>query len=126
MTTNPEYKNAGTYTVYFEVTSSGYNAYHGSGTVKINKANASYNAPYAVSDLKYNGNEQNLVNAGSSNVLYSLDGESYSADVPKRTFAEFYLPLHSLFKAPVRCNKKRAGLATKNTYESENLRCKNR
>ena len=83
LTTNPEYKNAGTYTVYFEITSSGYNAYHGSGTVKINKANASYNAPYAVSGLKYNGNEQNLVNAGSSNVLYSLDGESYSADVPK-------------------------------------------
>lgn len=82
LTTNPEYKDAGTYTTYFQITSSGYKTYEGSGTVKINKANPSYTAPSAKSGLTYNENDQVLLNAGSSNVLYSLDGTNYSSSVP--------------------------------------------
>lgn len=90
LTTNPAYKNAGTYTVYFQVTSTGYTAYEGSGTVKIAKANPSYSPPSAKSGLVYNGSSQALINAGSSNVLYSLDGSSYSSNVPSQKDAGTY------------------------------------
>lgn len=87
LTTNPSYTNAGNYTVYFEITKSGYNTYTGSGTVKISKANPTYTAPTGISGLKYNGENQTLINAGSTSdgtIKYSLDNSSYSTDIPKK------------------------------------------
>ena len=54
---------------------------------------AEVTAPTAVDNLVFNGNEQELVTAGSTNfgkVLYSLDGETYSEEVPKGTSAGDY------------------------------------
>ncbi len=44
--------------------------------------------------LTYNSNEQELVTTGYTNygtLLYSLDGENYSADIPKKTDAGTYI-----------------------------------
>ncbi len=67
-----------------------------SGTVEktfaINKATPTVTAPTA-NTLTYNGGEQELVTAGSTNfgkVLYSLDGTNYSEEVPKGTNAGKY------------------------------------
>ena len=62
------------------------------GTLMINKANASVTAPTAL-NLTYTGQEQALVEAGNTNdgdLLYSTDGENYSADIPKGTEADTY------------------------------------
>ncbi|QVJ80088.1 MULTISPECIES: hypothetical protein [Prevotellaceae] len=56
----------------------------------IVKATPTVNAPTAVADLVYNGSAQALVNAGSTDfgtLLYSLDGETYSEDIPTATSA---------------------------------------
>ena len=61
-------------------------------TFAINKATPTVTAPTA-NTLTYNGGEQELVTAGSTNfgkVLYSLDGETYSEEVPKGTSAGDY------------------------------------
>ena len=82
--------NVGTATV----TITGINNY--SGTVEkafvIGKATPVVTAPTA-NTLTYNGNEQELVTAGSTDfgtVLYSLDGTNYSADIPTATDAGTY------------------------------------
>ena len=85
LTTKPSYTDAGNYTIYFQITKSGYNPYEGSGTVKISKANPTYSPPTAISGLVYDGSNQALINAGSSStstIQYSLDGSSYSNNVP--------------------------------------------
>lgn len=85
LTTNPKYKDAGNYTVYFQVTASGYKAYSGSGTIKINKATPTYTAPQGKVGLKYIGEDQNLIDAGSTSggtLKYSLDGSTYSTSIP--------------------------------------------
>ena len=51
----------------------------------IAKATPAVTAPTAVENLIYNGSAQALVNAGSTDfgtLLYSLDGQNYSADIP--------------------------------------------
>ena len=58
----------------------------------ISKATPTVTAPTA-NTLTYNGNEQELVTAGSTDfgtLLYSLDGESYSETIPKGTDAGTY------------------------------------
>ncbi|MBE6321602.1 MAG: hypothetical protein E7073_01075 [Bacteroidales bacterium] len=67
-----------------------------SGTVEktfvIGKATPVVTAPTA-NTLTYNGNEQELVTAGTTDfgtVLYSLDGTNYSADIPTATDAGTY------------------------------------
>ena len=85
LNTSPKYKDAGNYTVYFQVTASGYKAYSGSGTIKINKADPTYTAPQGKVGLKYVGEDQNLVDAGSTSggtLKYSLDGSTYSTTIP--------------------------------------------
>ena len=60
---------------------------------KIVKATPAVNAPTAVADLVYKGSAQALVNAGSTDfgtLLYSLDGETYSEDIPTGTDAGTY------------------------------------
>ena len=56
----------------------------------IVKATPTVNAPTAVENLVYKGSAQALVNAGSTDfgtLLYSLDGETYSEDIPTATSA---------------------------------------
>ena len=50
-------------------------------------------APEAIADLVYSGTEQDLITAGSTNfgtLLYSLDGENYSEEIPTGTDAYTY------------------------------------
>ena len=64
-----------------------------SKTFTIVKATPTVSAPIAVADLVYKGSAQALVNAGSTDfgtLLYSLDGENYSADIPTGTDAGTY------------------------------------
>ncbi len=59
----------------------------------IVKATPTVNAPTAVENLIHNGSAQALVNAGSTDfgtLLYSLDGQNYSADIPTGTDAGTY------------------------------------
>ena len=47
----------------------------------------------AIADLVYSGTEQDLITAGSTNfgtLLYSLDGENYSEEIPTGTDADTY------------------------------------
>ena len=90
LTSVPKYTNAGTYTTYFQVTKTGYTTYEGSGSFTIAKANPTYTAPTAKTGLVYNGSSQELIEKGSSNVTYSLDGSSYSSNVPSKEDAGTY------------------------------------
>ena len=59
----------------------------------ITKADGSLTAPTAVSKLVYSGKAQALISAGSSTtgtVKYSLDGTTYSTDIPTGTDAKEY------------------------------------
>ena len=54
-------------------------------TLTVNKADVSVTAPTAVTGLTYNGNEQTLISAGSTEdgtIVYSLDGETYAETIP--------------------------------------------
>ena len=90
----PKGTAAGTYTVYYTVEGSDNWNDVDVATVEatIAKATPTVTAPTAKT-LNYNGNEQELVTAGSANfgtVLYSLDGTNYSEDIPKGTDAKAY------------------------------------
>ena len=59
----------------------------------IAKATPAVTAPTAYENLIYNGSAQALVNAGNTDfgtLLYSLDGQNYSADIPTGTDAGTY------------------------------------
>jgi len=83
--------NAGNATV----TITGVNNYAGAaaGSFAISKAAATVIAPQAVSGLAYTGSAQALVTAGSTTggtLLYSLDGETWSEDIPAAAAAGNY------------------------------------
>ena len=62
-------------------------------TFTIVKATPTVTAPTPVEDLVYSGSAQALVTAGSTDfgtLLYSTDGENYSADIPTATDAGTY------------------------------------
>ena len=85
--TKPTYMNVGTYTVYYEVSKTGYTTVTGSKQVIISKASGSVVAPTAKT-LTYTGNAQSLINAGSSStgtIQYKLEGGSYSTSIPTAT-----------------------------------------
>ena len=93
LTENPTYTEAGTYTVYYQVTKDGYETTTGSATVKISKATPTVTAPTAKEGLTYTGGAQELINAGSTTggvMQYSLDNETYSTSIPKGTEAKEY------------------------------------
>ena len=88
---NGPIQDAGSY----NYTISGMGNYAGetTATFTIEKATPTVNAPTAVEDLVYNGSAPALVNAGSTDfgtLLYSLDGENYSEDIPTATNAGTY------------------------------------
>ena len=77
--------DAGTYTVYFKVTKTGYNDYCGSAVITINKIDAVVTAPTAKTGLHYTGVAQELVNAGSTTggtIEYKLNDGEWSTDIP--------------------------------------------
>ena len=91
----PAATDAKTYTVYYKVEGSdNWNAFDAKKVeVKIAKADVSVEAPVAKEKLVYNGKAQELVTAGKTNfgkLLYSLDGEKYSAEIPAATDAKTY------------------------------------
>ena len=93
LTENPTYTDAGTYTVYYQVTKDGYETTTGSATVKISKATPTVTAPTAKENLTYTGEAQELISAGSTTggeLQYSLDNETYSTSIPKGTEAKEY------------------------------------
>ena len=93
LTENPTYTEAGTYTVYYQVTKDGYETTTGSATVKISKATPTVTAPTAKENLTYTGEAQELINAGSTTggeMQYSLDNETYSTNIPTGTEAKKY------------------------------------
>ena len=62
-------------------------------TFTIGKGTPTVTAPTAIDDLIYNGSAQALVTAGSTDfgtLLYSLDGNTYAADIPTATDAANY------------------------------------
>jgi hypothetical protein len=93
LTSIPTYTNAGTYTIYYQVTATNYTTKTGSLTITINKANGSVTKPTAKS-LTYTGSAQALVNAGSSTtgtIQYKLgDSGNYSTSIPTATNAGSY------------------------------------
>ena len=91
----PTATDAKTYTVYYKVAESdNWNAFEAKKVeVKIAKADVSVEAPVAKEKLVYSGKSQELVTAGKTNfgtLLYSLDGEKYSAEIPAATDAKTY------------------------------------
>ncbi len=83
--------SAGTATI--TITGKGNYAKTTSKTFNIVKATPTVTAPIAVADLEYKGSAQALVNAGSTDfgtLLYSLDGNNYSEDIPTATDAGTY------------------------------------
>ncbi len=87
--------NAGKYTVYYKVAGDeNHNDVAAAQfDVTIAKVDASLIAPTAIETLVYTGEEQVLIAAGESEdgtVEYSLDGETYSAELPVGTDAKAY------------------------------------
>ena len=75
------------------LTSGNYEITFAAGTLTVEKADISVDALAAKEKLVYNGEAQELVTAGETNfgtLLYSLDGEKYSAEIPTATDAKTY------------------------------------
>lgn len=96
-TTIPTGKNAGSYTVWWYL--DGGNNYNSTSkksiSVTINKANPTYTAPKAISNLTFNNSAQTLITAGSNTTpgsfTYKLStASSYSTALPKGTAAITY------------------------------------
>ena len=85
---------AGEYTITPSgLTSGNYDITYAAGTLTVEIADVSVEAPVAKEKLVYSGKSQELVTAGKTNfgtLLYSLDGEKYSAEIPTATDAKTY------------------------------------
>lgn len=96
LTEAPSYTNAGTYTIYFEITADGYSITTGSGTITITKytENSYTTAPIATQDFTYDGSYHELCSAGVAefgDVLYSIDGETFSTTIPQANTCGQYI-----------------------------------
>ena len=94
-TTVPSATDAGTYTVYYKVIGDGNHndVAEASLTVTIAKANATFTAPTAKTDLVYTGSAIELVVAGSvtgGEMQYKLGEGEYGTTVPSATNAGTY------------------------------------
>ena len=78
LTTNPTFTDAGTYTVYYQVTSDGYNTATGSAKVVINKANAEIKFDKASLTITYGDTAptNTLSNSGDGTVTYSSSNKA--------------------------------------------------
>lgn len=85
---SPAYTEAGTYTVYYQVSADGYSTVTGSATVTISKTDPDYITEPVANELTYNGEAQELVTAGVPSfgtILYSLDGVDFDVAIPTQT-----------------------------------------
>ena len=87
--------NVGTYTITPSgVTAANYAIQFVAGTLTVNQVAAAVaTAPIAITDLVYNATAQTLIVAGvaeGGTMQYSLDGESYTSDLPTATSAGTY------------------------------------
>lgn len=82
------------YTYYMIATASNLDSLVKTVTFTTNKTAASITiSPQAKTNLTYNGTEQELIEAGNAEggtMEYSLDGQNYSANIPKGTNAATY------------------------------------
>ena len=85
--------NVGKYTITPSgLTANNYEITFIPGTLNVAKVDVAVKAPEA-KELVYSGKSQELVTAGKTNfgtLLYSLDGEKYSAEIPAATDAKTY------------------------------------
>ena len=95
-TTPPSASAQGNYTIYYYMDASaicegiGSSSNPRSVTSSISSSSPSYTAPTAKTGLTYNGNSQQLLNAGSTNdgtIYYSSDGSNWSQNIPTATNA---------------------------------------
>jgi len=80
----PEFTDVVNTKVYYKVSAEGYNDYTKVGYVEIDKSDATITAPVA-NTLKYNGTEQELVTAGSTDdgvIEYTTGSGAWSTDIP--------------------------------------------
>ena len=85
----------GTYTIYIGgVEAQNYEITFVSGVLSVNKADATItNTPNAINDLVYSGEEQTLITEGKAEggkIVYSLDGNTFTENVPTATNAGEY------------------------------------
>ena len=93
---NPTFTDAGTYRVYYCVIANDYDAVAGFKDVVISKVDPTYTAPKSKS-LAFSNGAQDLVEPGSARggtMEYSLDGESWSQNVPTATEPGSYAVLY--------------------------------
>ena len=91
----PTATNAGTYTVYYMVDGGDnyFDTAEGTVTVIIDKATPEFTVPPMAKNITYNTQAQELITAATvtgGTVMYSLDGETYSVEIPKATAAGEY------------------------------------
>jgi hypothetical protein len=87
LTSIPTYTNVGIYTIYYQISATNYITKTGSLTITIIKASGDVVAP-TIKNLTYNGEEQELVGAGSSStgtIYYKLEDGEYSTCIPTAT-----------------------------------------
>ena len=87
--------NVGTYDINISgVEAQNYEITFVSGVLTVNKADATItNTPNAINDLVYSGEEQTLITEGKAEggkIVYSLDGNTFTEDVPTATNAGEY------------------------------------
>ena len=87
--------NVGTYAInIIGVEAQNYEITFVSGVLTVNKADATItNTPNAINDLVYSGEEQTLITEGSAEggkMVYSLDGNTFTENVPTATNAGEY------------------------------------
>ena len=87
--------NVGTYDINISgVEAQNYEITFVSGVLIVNKADATItNTPNAINDLVYSGEEQALITEGTAEggrIVYSLDGNTFTEDVPTATNAGEY------------------------------------
>ena len=88
-----ENTNAGTAKVTIADVEGGNYTVSGTGSFTILSESSTYTPPTAKTGLIYNAGEQELLTAGSTTtgeMRYSLDGKTYSTDIPKGTDAKTY------------------------------------
>ena len=79
--------------IYTPTDSNNYNTIEESVTINVSKADVTYTAPTIIDQLIYDGNEQALINAGSTNdgiIEYKLDDKEYSTSIPTAKEAKTY------------------------------------
>ena len=99
--TNPEFKDVGTYTVYYKISKPTYKTLTGSKKVIINKTNSTYTKAPSYKKCYYNGKEMQLLNSGTTSdgtIKYKLgENGTYSTAIPTATEVGTYKVFYKIF-----------------------------